>query len=417
MKRPNRSETDRSSLMRIWLAPTLAICLLGTFARPVAGSESDDRLDRQVTSAMQATGAKGLAMALIEAGQVTRVKTYGLRNASGEPLTADTVMYGASVTKAVFAYMVMQLVDEGLLELDRPLAEYLPKPLTEYPDEDAYAAWSDLAGDKRWRAITARHVLTHSTGFPNFGFMEPDGKLRIHFDPGARYAYSGDGFILVQFVLERGLGLDVGAEMQRRVFDRFGMKNTSMRWRADFATNLADGWRIDGKPEPHDERSTVRAAGSMDTTISDMARFFAAFVRGEGLTAGSYSEMVRGHLPITTASQFPTLQPELPVRARRPDLASGLGLVVFRGRQGPAFMRGGHNEWTGNMVTCLPQKRRCVLLFSNDVRAEAAFPSLVHAALGETGAPWSWFYPDTNFWVPAVERAGNVRPRPVQPIK
>ncbi|MEG3194169.1 serine hydrolase domain-containing protein, partial [Lysobacter sp. D1-1-M9] len=121
------------------------------------------------------------------------------------------------------------------------------------------------------------------------------------------------GFILLQFVIERGLGLDVREEMQRRIFDRFGMPDTDMKWRPSFAGNLADGWRLDGSAVPHDERSTVRAAGSMDTTIADMARFVAGLVRGEGLSPESHSEMIRPQLPITTASQFPTLQPELPV--------------------------------------------------------------------------------------------------------
>lgn len=124
--------------------------------------------------------------------------------------------------------------------------------------------------------------------------MEPDGRLRFHFDPGTRYAYSGEGYILLQFVLERGLGLDVGAEMQRRVFDRFGMTNTSMMWRPDFAGNLADGWDAKGNVEPHDERSKVRAAGSMDTTIEDIARFVAGYVRGEGLSPGPGTSS-RGH--------------------------------------------------------------------------------------------------------------------------
>jgi CubicO group peptidase (beta-lactamase class C family) len=367
----------------------------GSAAPPTEGA-----LDAEVRMAMRATGAKGLAIATIHDGQVTQVRSYGLRNAAGDGLQTDTIMYGASVTKAAFAYMVMQLVDEGAVDLDRPLGEYLDRPLVEYPNEDKYASWPDLAGDERWRRITARHVLTHATGFANFGFLDPDGKLRMHFDPGSRYGYSGDGFILLQFVIERGLGLDVRDEMQRRVFDRFGMKNTDMKWRPAFAKNLADGWRIDGSVEPHDERSTVRAAGSMDTSIADIARFVAGLVRGDGLSAKSHAEMIRPQLPITTASQFPTLQPELPVDERRADLAAGFGLVVFDGPQGPAFSRGGHNEWTGNTLVCVQEGRRCVVILSNDVRAEAAFPRLVEFAIGETGAPWQWIYPDMEFWTP-----------------
>lgn len=196
----------------------------------------------------------------------------------------------------------------------------------------------------------------------------------------------------MQFVLEQGLGLEVGEAMQQRVFDRFGMTRTSMMWRPDFAGNLADGWDIDGKVEPHDERSRPRAAGSMDTTISDFARFAAAMVRGEGLSKASRAEMARFQLAITTRQQFPTLLPERPVAERRPDLGAGLGVVVFEGPQGPGFYKGGHNDTTANTWVCIERLQRCVVLLSNDVRAEAAFPGLVRFILGETGVPYDWEY-------------------------
>jgi CubicO group peptidase (beta-lactamase class C family) len=347
---------------------------------------------------MAATKARGLAIAIIDRGRVVRVRSYGDRNAAAAPLQTDTIMYGASLTKSAFAYMVMQLVDEGRLDLDRPLAQYLERPLPDYPTENKYAPWVDLAGDERWRAITARHVLTHSVGFANFAFVEPDGKLRFHFEPGARYAYSGEGFILLQFVLERGLGLDVGIEMQRRVFDRFGMANTSMIWRPDFAANLADGWKIDGTIEPHDERSKVRAAGSMDTSIDDIAKFAAGYVRGKGLSATSRAALIAPQLAITSATQFPSLQPELPVDQRNPTLAAGLGVIVFDGPQGAGFMKGGHNDSTGNTMVCIQRRQRCVVILANDVRAEAAFPRLIEFAIGKTGAPWRWEYGEMRFW-------------------
>jgi CubicO group peptidase (beta-lactamase class C family) len=321
------------------------------------------------------------------------VRTWGERNAAGDPLEPETVMYGASLTKAVFAYTVMQLVDEGVIDLDRSIADYLPRPLPEYDDaEEDYAAWHHLAGDERWRQLTPRILLSHRSGFHNFGFMEPDGRLRIHFEPGERYSYSGDGLILLQFVLEKGLGLDLGAEMHRRVFDRFGMRNTSMMWRPDFAVNLADGWKSDGSVEPHDERSRVRAAGSMDTSIADFARFAAGFMRGEGLSPASRAEMLRAQAPIRTATQFPILAPE-PAVARWPGLGIGLGIVIFEGPQGPGFFKGGHNDSTGNVWVCLERGRRCVVLLANDVRAESAFPEIVEQILGPTGLPWAWEYP------------------------
>jgi CubicO group peptidase (beta-lactamase class C family) len=356
---------------------------------------SSMNLKAAAKDAMHTTGARGLALALIENGQVSSIGAFGDRNAAGDPLDAATVMYGASLTKAVFAYTVMQLVDEGRIGLDQPIASMLSKPLPDHDDAaNLYADYRSLKNDGRWRKLTPRMLLSHSSGFANFGFLEPDGKLKFHFEPGRRYAYSGDGIILLQFALERGLGLDLGAEMQRRVFDRFGMTRTSMKWRDDFRPNLADGWKQDGSVEPHDERSSVRAAGSMDTTIADFAKFAAAFVRGDGLTPDSARAMRTAQLPITTRSQFPTLQPEAPPGARVPGLGAGLGVVVFQGPQGRGFFKGGHNDSTGNMWVCIERGQRCAVILSNDVRAEAAFPAIVRALLGETGMPWRWEYGD-----------------------
>lgn len=225
---------------------------------------------------------------------------------------------------------------------------------------------------------------------PTSAGSKPDRKLRFHFDPGTRYAYSGEGFYILQLIVERGLGLDTGQEMQRRVFDRFGMRNTSMQWRPDFAANLADGYTLEGKMEPHDERSRPSAAGSMDTSIEDQARLWAGVMRGEGLSAASRAMLVAPQLPIGSASQFPTLTAR---PATWPQgLAAGLGVVTFRDRSGPAWFKGGHNDSTGNMVLCLESGARCVVMLANDVRAERIYPELARRVLGETDMPWEWEY-------------------------
>lgn len=344
--------------------------------------------------AMAETHANGLAIAVIDHGRIASVEAFGKRNAKGDPLTVDTVMYGASITKAVFGYLLMQLVDEGKVDLDRPIAAMLPRPIPDYGNLDAYGHWGDLAGDDRWKAITPRMAMTHSTGFANFAFLEPDGKLRIHFDPGTHFSYSGEGIMLLQFGLERGLGLSVRAELQRRFFGPLGMTHTSLMWRPDFAANLADGWTGDGKVVPHDRRSKVRVAGSMDTSIADLAKFVAYMVRGERLSKTAAAERVRGSLPIATATQFPNFLPDAPADKRVQGLAAGIGVIVFNGPQGPGWLKGGHNESTGNTLVCLERSERCVLILSNDVRAEKAFPMLVKAALGETGVPFGWEYGD-----------------------
>jgi CubicO group peptidase (beta-lactamase class C family) len=359
-------------------------------------------VDAEVSKIMTDTHAEGMALAVIDHGKVGYVQAYGIRNVKGDPLTKETVMYGASLTKTVFAYTVMQLVDQGKLNLDTPLKDDLDRPLPSYgPDPvfpDKYGPYKDLADDPRWKKITPRMCLTHSTGFSNFWFIEPDNKLHIHFEPGTRFSYSGEGFILLQFVIEhgrnaQGLGLDVG-DVTEANFDRLGMTRTSLVWQNSPEANVADGWNDEGQPQPHDNRSKVRVAGSMNTTISDLSKFAAALVRGDGLSAPSRAEMTKPRLHITTAHLFPLFLPDLPLREQRKDLFSGLGVTIFDGPQGPGFYKGGHDGQTANTMVCIEAGQRCVVIMSNDVRSEAGFDDLVRFILGDTGVPYDWEYGD-----------------------
>jgi CubicO group peptidase (beta-lactamase class C family) len=359
-------------------------------------------IDGEVNKIMAHTRAKGMAVAVIDHGKVGYVQAYGIRNAKGDPLATETVMYGASLTKTVFAYTVMQLVDQGKLNLDTPIENDLDEPLPSYgPDPvfpDKYGPYKDLAGDPRWEKITPRMCLTHSTGFSNFWFIEPDQKLRIHFEPGTRFSYSGEGFILLQFVVEhgrksQGLGLDVG-DLTKAIFVRLGMTRTSLVWRNGQDPNVTEGWNDQGQPQPHDNRSKVRVAGSMNTTISDLSKFTAALVTGDGLSAASRAEMTKPGMHIATAHQFPLFQPDLPLSEQRKDLYAGLGVVVFNGPQGHGFYKGGHDGQTANTMVCIEASQRCVLILSNDVRAEAGFAELVDFILGNNGVPYDWEYGD-----------------------
>lgn len=132
----------------------------------------------------------------------------------------------------------------------------------------------------------------------------------------------------------------------------------------------------------------------MDTTISDLSAFVAALVRGDGLSAASRRELTKPQLHITTAHQFPLFGPDLPLSMQRKDLYAGLGVVVFDGPQGHGFYKGGHDSRTANTMVCLEASKNCVLILSNDVRAEAGFAHLVHFILGDTGVPYDWEYGD-----------------------
>ncbi|KSB87980.1 serine hydrolase [Caulobacter vibrioides] len=358
-----------------------ALCLAGGSARA-----ENPKLDAEIARLMAVGKVPGVAVAVIENGKVAHVTAQGVRNEKGDPLNPRTVMYAASITKAVFAYYVMMLVDEGKLDLDTPIATYLPKPLPEYK------AYADLAGDERWRTITPRILLSHSAGFPNFRWLNPDEKLDIKFAPGSRYAYSGEGINLMQFVIEQGLGVKVGPDMDKRLFQPLGMTRSGMVWRDDFAPDIADGRDETGKWQPHDDRSSVKAAGSLDTTIDDLGKMAAAMADGWGLSKKARAEFSRGGLPIVSRSEFPTFTDETSPDNARIKLAAGVGVVTYEGPQGRAFFKGGHNDITDNMMVCVEKRRRCVVILTNSGQGQRIFPSVVKAALGETGLPWNWAY-------------------------
>lgn len=370
-----------------------AAALAGCVSAPMPASQPSLRgpaLDAHIEALMAREQVVGMAVAVVERGDITHVQAYGYRNReSALPLETDTIMYGASLTKAAFAYMVMQLVDEGLFDLDRSIADYLPRPLPEYED------YADLAGDERWRLLTPRILLSHTSGFANMRWLDDDQRLRFHFTPGAHYAYSNEGIWVLQLVLEQGLGLDVGAEMQARVFDRFGMSRTSMQWRDDFAGNLADGYAMDGTFEPHDRRDNVAAAGSMDTTIEDQARLWRGMLAGDGLSVAARAEWVGAQFPIRTVQKFPTIPfyNTTDPRGEAINLSASLVGETWDGPSGRYFSKGGHNDWTGNLVICEDARQRCLVMLGNSVRAEIIFPEIAALVLGETGFPFWWIYP------------------------
>jgi len=115
---------------------------------------------------MEEADVAGLSCAILNDSQIVYQKAFGYRNKSDGSRNDDQTLFSAaSFSKTVFAYLVMLLTEEKVIDLDKPLYEYLDKPLYEYP------AYADLKGDDRYQKITARMALSHSTGFPNWRFL------------------------------------------------------------------------------------------------------------------------------------------------------------------------------------------------------------------------------------------------------
>ena len=343
-------------------------------------------IDQLVRQLMDSAKVAGLAVALLEDNRVRYLHTYGYRNVEAKaPLEPNTAMYAASFSKAVFAYLVMQLVQEKLVDLDRPLYQYLPKPI---PDYDPYR---DLAGDERWKLLTARMALTHTTGLPNWRWIEDDKKLRFKFEPGARYGYSGEGLQLLQLAVETITQKGLVQLSEERVFRPLAMSQTSYVWQPAFDQNFAMGYDEQGQSLGVRKRSKAQAAGSMETTPADYAAFMAAVMQGQGLSEATKAEMIRPQVRIPFQAQFgPLATVAAPDSNRTIQLSYGLGWGTFRSPYGRAYFKEGHDDGWENHSVIFGDRKKGLLLMSNSSNGDKIFKALLQRLLGDTATPWQW---------------------------
>jgi CubicO group peptidase (beta-lactamase class C family) len=209
----------------------------------------------------------GLSMAVIGDGQATALTAVGVRNAIGRGcVDQQTIFSAASLSKPLFAYAVLQLVDAGKLALDAPLSLHVP----DY-----------VADDPRAAAVTIRHVLSHTSGLPNWRSV--DLPLKTTFPPGERFSYSGEGFVWLQRVVEVVTGESLDTTLRRLVFVPLGMQRSSYIWQPAYDANYADPHDAEMTPGLKVKPSEPNAAASLQTTADDYARFLEAVLSGAGL--------------------------------------------------------------------------------------------------------------------------------------
>lgn len=278
------------------------------------------QIDQFIATYQEYYRIPGVSLALIKDGKVVYHKTYGVRNAmTGEKVTDSTLFEAASVTKPVFAFAVERLAERGVIDLDKPLYEYLPYP--------------DIAYDDRYKLITARHVLTHRTGFPNWRSMNSDGKLNIKFTPGTAFGYSGEGFEYLKMVIEKITGKKVEQVLQEEVITPIGLYHTFFSKNDSLQRVVANG-HYNLRPSSTDLPESPGMAYSMHTEALIFTRFMLFLMEQKGLKPETYDTILSKH------SEFnfddPKYQPRFPTYM-------GMSLEVRETPWGKSFGHGGNN--------------------------------------------------------------------------
>ncbi|WP_426092950.1 serine hydrolase domain-containing protein [Flavobacterium sp. DSR3-2] len=371
---------------------TVSTISFGQSIKRIDGSTiTTESLNAKIEYLIKVANVSGVAVALFNDNKIIFSKTYGLANVQKNiPFEKSSVMYGASFAKTVFAYIVMQYVQQKVIDLDKPLVEYLNKPLPEIKINGFRRGYDDLKDDKRYEKITARMCLTHTTGFPNWRWFEADKKLKIKSDPGTRYSYSGEGIYLLQFVIEQLTGKDYETISQEIVFKPLGMTNTSQVWQTRFDENICYGHNAKGEPYELNKWKEANAGGSMSTTFEDFTVFYTHFINGKGLSKKSFKEMTSQQVRIRSRSQFGPLAKIDSTDNDSIQLGYGFGVGTFITPWSRAFFKEGHDDGWGHYSICFPDKKIAVVIMTNNDNGESIFKEFLEYSIGDKFTPWHW---------------------------
>lgn len=223
-------------------------------------------LSSYIKMQMDSLKIPGVAVCILHHNHVVYQHAFGYANLEQKrPVTETTLFEAASMTKPIFAYYVNWLSQKGMIGLDKPLYQYLPLP--------------DLDYDPRYKKITARMVMSHTSGLPNWRADNRGQELDIKFEPGTKFAYSGEGYDYLAKVVARIThtnAVTLGERIRQDLFIPLGMQDSYLVWKSSLEDRLATGYEDGKTPREIWKPKVVNAASSLLTTCGDYASFLSA---------------------------------------------------------------------------------------------------------------------------------------------
>lgn len=304
-------------------------------------------------------------------GNTSQHYALGLRQANSRlPVTARTTFEAASLGKTMLAYATLRLCDQGRFDLDRPLLHY--------------AAYPRVAGQPAAQRVTARLVLTHATGLPNWsenpwGPTWSSSPLHFKHTPDSCWNYSGEGYVWLQHTLEQITGQSWETIARQEVFAPLGLDHSSFMWQPTFSADVSSGHDQAGQPTPIEHFSQPNAGFSLYTTAREYSQFLQALRTGRGLRKTTASLLRRVASPAQRCGRATT--------AADAHIDWGLGVGLVSTDQGLAQWQWGDNTNFKGFFMSLPGKGESLVVLTNSAHGDELTTELLALFFGR-GRYW-----------------------------
>jgi CubicO group peptidase (beta-lactamase class C family) len=319
-------------------------------------------LEKEIPKLMEMAIIPGMSIAVIRDGKIFWSGAFGVRNReTNEPVDENTVFEAASLTKTVTAAAALKLVERGELLLDKALAEYLPYPR--------------LAGDERYKKITVRHVLTHTTGLPNWG-------NRLIREPGELYGYSGEGFLYLGRTIEKITGMSLEEFAKKEIFQPLGMSRTSYVWNDIYAENISAGHDRHGFVSQRGRPNEANGGASLLTTALDYATFLCSIMKGQLLEPETIDMMLTPHVRVTKRGE--------PENSLDDHVSWGFGWGIQSGNTENGFWHWGDNGELRAFTVSYRERKEGLVFFANSENLFLIAEPLISLVLDDPQHAFNW---------------------------
>lgn len=305
-------------------------------------------LDSFLLLKMDSLSIKGVSIAIINNGEIVYNNEFGIKNQySQKPIEKNTLFEAASLSKPLFSFFSLKLIQDNKMELDTPLFKYFPNPDIEYDD--------------RYKSITSRMVLSHSTGFPNWRWQNKNQKLDIKFQPGTKFSYSGEAYEYLKATIAEINGIpltELDSLFIKEVIEPLGLSHLYYEFTPYVVENIASGHENDKVVyDSWMDRNSMQAAGGLYTNSKSYANFLISLMNEKLLTEKYFDELLKKQINVPDDDNL----------AKSGVREYSLGFGIKPSNYGNLYMHGGNNwGFTSGFAINLKHKHGFVFFTNSD---------------------------------------------------